>query len=274
MRAAVSRALAVLQRVTRDPTLVPEVWRKLHGRLIARRYQRRTRLYAELAVPCVDGLARMLDVEPAVVQTVMNGEPLRGYLADLEAYRVPQQARAMGGAAFLEVCYTIVRLTRPKVVLETGVAHGYSTAIMLHALEDNNEGELHSVDLPMFLPGVAAFTGGAVPPRLRASPRWELLVGSDRQVLPSLLKRIGLIDCFLYDSDKSYEGMLHTWRLVWPHLRPGAVLVLDDVQAHDAFLDFVGALGLTPLIIPKPARQGVYRWDDVYYVGLVRKPQT
>jgi len=160
------------------------------------------------------------------------------------------------------------------VVVETGVASGYSTAVILQALEDNTGGKLCSVDLPAFQRGATSYVGGAIPERLRSAGSWELLLGPDRRVLPSLLKRIDPIDFFVYDSDKSYEGMLHTWRLVWPCLRPGALLMLDDVHAHDAFLDFVDARGLIPLIVSKPTRRSVYQWDMTYYVGLLRKPEV
>ncbi len=261
----------VLGRVLHDPALLPEVLSKIQSRLIDRRHRKRASAYAGLAVSPTEGLAQLLGLDQGTVRSVFEEKPLQRLLADSAEYRIPPQALAMGGAAFLEACYAVVRLTRPKVVLETGVAHGYSTAAMLCALVENGAGELHSVDLPMLSHDVAGYTGGAVPADLRTSGSWELILGPDRRVLPKLLRRVGPVDFFLYDSDKSYAGMLRTWRLVWPYLRPGAVLMLDDVHAHDAFLDFADMQGLAPLIIPKPARQRIYHWDQVYYVGLLRK---
>ncbi len=263
--------MPVLGRVFHDPALLPEVLSKLRSRLIDRRHRKRTSAYAGLAVTPTEGLAQLLGLDQRTVRDVFEAETLRRLLLDLAEYEIPPQALAMGGAAFLEACYAVVRLTRPKVVLETGVAHGYSTAAILCALAENGAGELHSVDLPMLSHDVVAFTGGAVPADLRTSGSWELILGPDRRVLPRLLQRLGPIDFFLYDSDKSYDGMLRTWRLVWPHLRPGAVLVLDDIHTHDAFLDFADMQGLAPLIIPKPARRGIYQWDQIYYAGLLRK---
>lgn len=213
------------------------------------------------------------------VQTILEAIDTDGFrrvLAELHAYETPAAARRMGGGAFLEALYAVVRLTRPAIVLETGVAHGYSSAVILQALGDNGHGRLSSVDLPMFRPGVVGYTGDAVPDRLRASG-WELQLGSDRRVLPSLLKWIGPVDFLFYDSDTAYEEMLHTWGLVWQHLRPGAVLAMNIVHANDAYLEFAETHRLPPVIIPAPKRQGAYlrpRTDGerISYLGLLRKP--
>ncbi|MGQ0549365.1 MAG: class I SAM-dependent methyltransferase [Armatimonadota bacterium] len=271
MRRFATQGVAVLERVLRDPSLLPEVWWKSISRVTLRRHRKRVDAYPTLASPPADGISKLAGAAPAVIQGHMEAPSLRRLLAELEAYAIPTPARELGGAAFLEACYAVVRLLKPTVVLETGVAHGYSTAAILQALEDNERGTLCSVDLPMFRPGVTSYTGGAIPQRLRASGRWQLLLGPDRRVLPAVLNRVGPVDVFFYDSDKSYEGMLRAWRLLWPHMRPGGVLMVDDVQEHDAFLDFADAQGLAALIIPKPTRRGVYRWDKVYYVGLLHK---
>lgn len=272
MRRFATQGVAVLERVLRDPALLPEVWSKSLSRLTLWRHRNRVDAYPGLAGGPAEAISGLVESRPEVVKGCMEAPSLRRLLAELEAYAVPIQARELGGAAFLEACYALVRVLQPNVVLETGVAHGYSTAAILQALEDNGRGNLYSVDLPMFRRGVVAYTGGAVPQHLRDSGRWRLLTGPDRRVLPGLLNRIGAFDVFFYDSDKSYEGMLRAWRLAWPHMRRGAVLMVDDVQEHDAFLDFADAKGLAPTIVAKPTRRGVYHWDKVYYVGLLRKP--
>ena len=266
-----ARTIAVLGSVLREPKLLSEVWSKLQSRLTDKCHRTRISTYAEQATSITEAFSQLLNLEPNIVQSRVEAKPLRCLLKQLQVYQVPPQGSDMGGAAFLEACYSVVSLTKPKIVLETGVAHGYSTSVILQALEDNKEGMLYSVDLPSFRPGAKSLTGGAVPEHLRFSNRWELVLGPDRHVLPSLLKRIGPIDVFHYDSDKSYEGMMRTWGLVWPHLSPGAVLLLDDVHLHDAFLDFADTQGLTPIVISKPTNQGVYRWGKTYFVGLLRK---
>jgi len=271
----VAKVAAVVERAVRDPAVMAEVVWKARSRLTAARHQRRLGEYADIVEAPLVGLARVLGVEVAAVQNVLASEGFRRVIADLERYRATGPAAYMGGPGFLEACYAVVRLARPATVLETGVANGYSSAVILQALEDNGKGRLYSVDLPKFRPGVAAYTGAAVPERLRS--RWELHIGSDRRVLPGLLARIAPVDYFFYDSDISYEGMLHTWDLVWPHLSPGAVLTINGVHANDAYLEFCNARRLTPMIVPQPKRRGVHQREHmpgerIFYMGLLRKP--
>ena len=47
-----------------------------------------------------------------------------------------------------EYLYWLVRIQKPKVVVETGVYRGISSAFILAALHDNGEGKLYSIDLP------------------------------------------------------------------------------------------------------------------------------
>ena len=44
--------------------------------------------------------------------------------------------------------YALVRNLRPRIAVETGVCNGFSTAFVLLGLARNEEGELHSIDLP------------------------------------------------------------------------------------------------------------------------------
>ena len=44
--------------------------------------------------------------------------------------------------------YVLVRLTKPDVCVESGVFYGGTTAFILKALKDNNNGKLVSIDLP------------------------------------------------------------------------------------------------------------------------------
>ncbi|MDR7523569.1 MAG: class I SAM-dependent methyltransferase [Armatimonadota bacterium] len=268
-------AAAVVERVARDPAVVADVVRKAKSRLSSGRHQRRIGEYASAVEAPEVGLARLLGVETKMVADVLAAEGFRRIIADLDRYQPPDPARRMGGPGFLEACYAIVRLARPAVVLETGVAHGYSTAVILQALEDNGAGRLYSVDLPRFRPGLVPYTGAAVPERLR--DRWELHIGSDRRVLPGLLERIAPVDYLFYDSDTAYESMLHTWGLVWSYLRPGGVLTSNVVHANDAYLEFCEAHGLPPLVIPQPKRHGPYQrprrpGERIFYMGLLRKP--
>ena len=47
-----------------------------------------------------------------------------------------------------EFLYLLVREYKPRVVVETGVFRGVSSALILNAMKDSNIGRLYSIDLP------------------------------------------------------------------------------------------------------------------------------
>jgi predicted O-methyltransferase YrrM len=157
--------------------------------------------------------------------------------------------------------YRLLRELKPSVAVETGVCNGVSTAFLLLALEDNGEGELHSIDLPevagedyaegTFWDGKGGAVippgkepGWMVPPQLR--PRWNLVLGRSQEVLPLLLDRVGGVDFFMHDSEHSYECMSFEFRTAWDALRQGGLLVADDVNVNAAWDEFVRDVGREP----------------------------
>jgi predicted O-methyltransferase YrrM len=165
--------------------------------------------------------------------------------------------------------YGLLRDLRPRVAVETGVCNGVSTAFLLRALEDNGEGELHSIDLPeiagedyekgTFWDGKGGAVippgkepGWMVPPELQA--RWNLVLGRSQEVLPLLLARLSEIDFFMHDSEHSYECMSFEFRTAWEALRQGGILVADDVNVNAAWDEFVHRVGREPEVLgPKLA---------------------
>ena len=158
--------------------------------------------------------------------------------------------------------YAVLRRLRPLVAVETGVANGFSTAFALLALQANGEGQLHSIDLPRevgreYAPGTfyegegrAGIPGGAepgwlIPPELKE--RWTLTLGRSQDVLPPLLDRLGTIDSFMHDSEHSFECMWFEFTTAWPALRPGGVLLSDDVNSTAAFPRFAAEQGRRPV---------------------------
>src|SRR5215203_1891780 len=74
----------------------------------------------------------------------------------------------LGGGGDHRFLYWLVRYLRPQVVLETGVAAGWSSRAFLLALRENGSGRLYSSDLPYFrLRDPERFIGILVEPELR-----------------------------------------------------------------------------------------------------------
>jgi hypothetical protein len=158
-----------------------------------------------------------------------------------------------------DVLYLAVRALKPKVIVETGVAAGFSSAYILSALADNGSGELYSIDAGNADPlGLASETGHrdlsystslgpigfAIPERLRG--RWKLTVGLSSKVLPLLLKTVGSVDIFWHDSEHSYSNMMFEFRAVWPHVPVDGVVFSDDIVQNRSFSDFSTAVSAVP----------------------------
>jgi predicted O-methyltransferase YrrM len=158
--------------------------------------------------------------------------------------------------------YAVLRNLQPEAAVETGVANGFSTAFSLLALNTNGTGRLHSIDLPRevgrdYAPGTfyegegragippGSEPGWLIPEHLK--DRWSLTLGRSQEALPPLLEKFGTIDSFMHDSEHSFDCMWFEFSAAWPHLRPGGVLVSDDVNATEAFPRFAREQRRTPV---------------------------
>jgi predicted O-methyltransferase YrrM len=150
--------------------------------------------------------------------------------------------------------YCVVRATRPDTMIETGVASGVSSWVILNAMHRNGRGQLFSLDLPNsdtnrnYLVG-AREPGWAVPDALRE--RWSLRLGCARELLPPLLQSLERVDLFFHDSDHSYEHMTFEFESVLPFMRPGGLIVSDDIQKNEAFAEFTGSRRLRSVVFTK-----------------------
>ncbi|WP_184947383.1 O-methyltransferase [Salinisphaera orenii] len=165
----------------------------------------------------------------------------------------------LGGGGVYPLLYFITRLMRPTVVVETGVAAGYSSAAFLEALEANAHGELYSSDFPYFrIPDPERYIGIVVDDSVKH--RWHLYVEGDENNLRAIVDEVPAIDLFHYDSDKSYSGREQAWDQVRARLASNAVVLFDDIQDNSFFMDFVGREGREDWY--------VFEFNDKY-IGLV-----
>ena len=134
-----------------------------------------------------------------------------------------------------DFCYVICRALRPDVVVETGVGSGVTTSFILQALAANGEGHLWSIDLPPI--GAEQFAGSFVPQPLRS--RWTLVRGRSRDLLPRLLSNLPHPDVFLHDSLHTTRNMTFEFHAAWQKMKPGGVLLSDDIHMSKAFARFI-----------------------------------
>lgn len=164
-----------------------------------------------------------------------------------------------GGPGNLALLHWLVRLLRPRVVIETGVASGASSRAILEALFLNDTGRLLSSDLAGVVPREHA--GLCVDPEMHS--RWTLLHDGDRRNIPLLISEVESVDLLHYDSAKDPAEMQWVLEQITPLFSDRAVVVLDDVDRHSFMSEYVrrtnkswhvfgavGVIGLSEALAP------------------------
>lgn len=162
--------------------------------------------------------------------------------------------------ALARATWCITLHTKADIAVETGVARGVTTRVLLEALPEG--GRLWSIDLPPLASPWADQVGVAVPPDLGA--RWSYVRGSSRRELPRVLAQARTVDIFLHDSLHTRPTVIFELRAAWSRLRPGGFIVADDVELNAAFSCFAAASGSPWWTVAKHERK-----DGMF--GMIRK---
>ncbi len=154
-----------------------------------------------------------------------------------------REHRREGRASYVEIdapleLHALVRLTRPRHLVEVGVSSGVSSAYLLAALRRNGVGTLHSVDLPQAArrrpyarggsswsipPGRAS--GWAVPRALRS--RWDLRLGDKAGIVPLLADELPRVDLVVYDVPHDDDNVFDEFTALDRRMPRGAVAIVD-----------------------------------------------
>jgi hypothetical protein len=125
------------------------------------------------------------------------------------------------------LCYALTRYIKPATVVETGVAYGITTALILLAMERNNIGRLISVDLPSLSDPHGSYVGMAIPKYL--THRWTSHLGSSRRWLPKILSEMGNIELFIADDANIYTLQRYEFTTVWARLSLGGAAIVNHI---------------------------------------------
>lgn len=155
---------------------------------------------------------------------------------------------------YRNLLYYLVRLINPKVVVETGVLHGLTSAWILKAIAKNGTGKLISIDLPRrdwdkFFPSLSFGPGGEsdlelpkeempgwiIPDDLRIF--WEFLFGPSSQHLDKVCQN-NKLDLFVHDSDHSYDIMKYECTSVLEK-HPDVFMVIDDFNQNEFCYEYL-----------------------------------
>ena len=215
-----------------------------------RRFGDRPRQTASASIEQTLGL--LTGQDPESIDQVLKQVPRPALLRESVLYGNPDGSRDL-----LALTYACCRLLRPTLVVETGVANGFTTAVILEALAENETGRLISIDLPHLHPQAVASVGAAVRPEIRT--RWDLHFGPARHLLKTIPAGTEGIDIFVQDAAHTVRGQLAEYRAAWPRLKDGGLLITDDVGPALELL--AEEIGQRPIYVDqmKPSPIGILR---------------
>ena len=225
-------------------------------RILTPRHRKHLAYYADRQLPVAEGVTQALDLNISTVNEHLDNLP--EFL--VSEYKDPGMTIKWSATSELAATtYTLIKLLKPEIVVETGVGAGVSSWTILRAMEENGVGRLVSIDLPTPNTELLPEVGYLVPSDLRH--RWELRTGPSQQVLPQVLEELVGIDLFQHDSRHSYSNQLREYQTAWPFIKPSGMLVSDDVS-NDALYDATRNWNREPTIIGQSKESPI---------GLVRK---
>jgi len=166
----------------------------------------------------------------------------------------------MGSKSDINLLYDCVKILKPKFVLETGVAYGWSSLAILKAIKDNGRGKLYSIDMPYPIRGNEEYVGIVIPKELKKN--WLLIRKPDNPGIDYALNIAGgKIDICHYDSDKSWWGRNFAYPILWKALAPNGLFISDDIQDNLYFSEFVKKQFLKFAVIKYKNK----------FIGIIRK---
>ncbi|SEN96117.1 Predicted O-methyltransferase YrrM [Rhodospirillales bacterium URHD0017] len=129
------------------------------------------------------------------------------------------------------ILYSLIRTLRPEVVVEVGTLFGGTTEVLARAVWRNGSGVVHTTD-PFGgdrCPAIFA----AWPAELQKVVQFHPLMSMD--FFLELERRGLLIDLALVDGNHDYEFALFDLLMTARRLRPGGIVLLDNVDQSGPF---------------------------------------
>ena len=115
-----------------------------------------------------------------------------------------------------------------EAYVEVGVFHGASLVAAMLGNEDRR-----FVGIDDFVLGDGSLEAVEENLRLFGLPRPELVVGDVFELVPRGALEAVPVGAWYYDAAHGYEAQLEGLRIVEPHLRSGALLIVDDTDWPD-----------------------------------------
>ena len=187
-------------------------WYQRHAN--ARRARRDWASRFEVALP---------DDSEALLESMYDGEPQIG--ADGSAHdmdNVTYIPREQG-----MILYHLCLERKPEVVLETGLAYGFSTIFMLTALRENGQGRHIAIDpyQTRHWKGVGAQRGL----QLGMNNRFDVIEDRAEYVIPKFTAERLRVQLVFIDGDHRFDSAMLDFTLAARLCEVGALIVIDDL---------------------------------------------
>ena len=130
--------------------------------------------------------------------------------------------------------YSLIRATRPKIVIETGVDRGLGTAVIAAALKRNADEGFPGSGV---CNGYCRQCGHLVPEEFRSY--CQIMIGDS---VSALQKFSEPVDIFIHDSDHSPDYEWAEFMAIKHRLHPGSIVLSDNSQQTSKLLEFAGVI--------------------------------
>lgn len=177
----------------------------------------------------------------------------RNYLHAVEQSKIPNKHKLyddrFSNEANIVNYYALIREIKPNIICETGTASGSMTSWLLAALEANGKGKVISIDIPPIegkLTMDRTIKGDEIRflILLEYHHRWDYLAGDAKVLLPKVLAD-NEIDVFVHDSLHTRTHMLFKYNVARCLMKPGTVILSDDILWNNAFFSFIESHNMT-----------------------------
>ena len=154
-----------------------------------------------------------------------NGKSFYNEILKINDFKFPRSFDS--GENLARLLFALIKLGNPNLVVETGVANGFSTKVILKALE-GSRGVLHSFDVNPETEFVH---------QKSINWMWHKLdfrnPERDLKFQVSQLKES--VDIWLHDSDHSKYWQTFEFRLASNHMSSKGILISDDIEDSSAW---------------------------------------
>ncbi|SVD52856.1 uncharacterized protein METZ01_LOCUS405710, partial [marine metagenome] len=150
----------------------------IDDRIATPRHRKHVDYYVKRKFPIAEAISHASGVDITMAENQLNNLPK--FLVN-KNQNPGMKINWSATSELAAITYSLVRLLKPELVVETGVGAGVSSWTILSAMEENRIGNLISIDLPTPNTRLLPDVGYLVPKELRH--RWDFQRGSSKTLL-------------------------------------------------------------------------------------------